>query len=217
MKLKTKQLWLLISIAVIIGISFFSLKFTEQFHQKYMRWSNSYEIIMFGDSHIANGNWYSSLDNNAVLKLGWGGYTTEMLLEEIDECLEYNPKYVFILCGGNDIYYDSFSVEKTLNNYKKMANVLRHKNITPVFQKLMYKHDDEEFNLTIDSINKALEKYCSKEEIDFIDIGKNMYDATGLKASLTHDQLHLNEKGYAIWSEAINNYLINKQQIDFKD
>lgn len=217
MKLKLKQIWVLIAGVLFFGVFYIFFKYTEQLHHSYISCTNSAEIIMFGDSHIANGKWYTSLNNSAVLKFGWAGYTTEMLLEEIVICLEYNPKYVFILCGGNDIYYDSFSVEKTLNNYKKMTDLLRKKNSTPVFQKLIYKHDDKEFNSTIDSINQALEKYCFEEGIEIIDIGQNMYDATGLKASLTYDNLHLNKKGYAIWSEAINNYLNNKQLIDFED
>ena len=197
----------MIAIITLFVIILLSLKFRERLCQKYINWNKSTEIVMFGDSHTANGKWNSTIDQNPVLKLGWGGYTSEMLVGKISQSIPFKPKYVFILCGGNDIYSTSFKVENTLNNLKLMADTLKRKNITPVFQKLIYQHNNPEFNIIIDSINSSLTNYCLKKNIDIIDIGKNMYDSTGLKASLTIDNLHLNEKGYAIWSEAINNYL----------
>jgi lysophospholipase L1-like esterase len=210
MKLRKNWFRYLVVMIPLFGILFLSLKYREQIHQKYIVWTNSVEIILFGDSHIANGKWSSFLDNNGVLKLGWGGYTSEQLVDKIVICSDFNPKYVFILCGGNDIYDDTFTVENTVNNLKLMADKLREDNIVPVFQKLMYQHNNPKFNLTIDSINTELSKYCLKEQIEIIDTGKNMYDSNGLKASLTYDNLHLNEKGYAIWSEEINKYLKSK-------
>lgn len=90
-----------------------------------------------------------------------------------------------------------------------MHKTLENENIKLVFQKLIYMHNNKEFNLKIDSINGALSNYCLQENIDIIDIGKNMYDSSGLKACLTIDNLHLNEKGYTIWSDVINTYLDN--------
>ncbi|MFT7071918.1 MAG: alpha-glucosidase [Patiriisocius sp.] len=207
MKLKKKIPWVLFAITALFMTAIFSLKYRHQFYQKYINWNNSAEIVMFGDSHTANGKWNSTINQNPVLKLGWGGYTSEMLVDKISLSVPFKPKYVFILCGGNDIYQDSFTVENTLNNLKLMADTLKNSSITPVFQKLMYQHKNPKFNTTIDSINNALTNYCLKEQIDLLDIGKDMYDSTGLKASLTIDNLHLNKKGYAIWSKAINNYL----------
>ena len=204
--LKMKKNRNLVIITLFAGIVL-ALKYREQLSQEYLKWNKSAEIVMFGDSHIANGNWNSIITHSSVLRLGWGGYTSKMLVDKIYLAVEYKPKYVFILCGGNDIYATSFKVEGTLNNLKLMVDTLRINNITPVFQKLMYQHNNPEFNTIIDSINSALTKYCLKENIDIIDIGKNMYDSSGLKANLTVDNLHLNEKGYAHWSEAINNYM----------
>ncbi|MFT5890067.1 MAG: lysophospholipase L1-like esterase [Dokdonia sp.] len=210
MKLKKTRLRVLFVISSLFAIIFSFVNFREQLHQGYLKWNQSADIVMFGDSHTVYGKWNVMIHQYSVVKYAWGGYTSEMLVDKISRSIPFKPKYVFILCGGNDIYDDSFSVENTLHNFKLMADTLRDNNVTPVFQKLMYKHDDPEFNTTIDSINRALTNYCLKEQIDMIDIGgKDMYDSTGLKASLTTDNLHLNEKGYTIWSKAINSYLEN--------
>ncbi len=209
MKLKKVKLRVLFVISTLFVITFSYMKFREHLHQEYIKWSKSADIVMFGDSHTVSGKWNSTIHQNTVLKLGWGGYTSEMLVDKIALSIPFKPKYVFILCGGNDISYDSFSVENTLHHLTQMADTLRDNNITPVFQKLMYKHNDPEFNVIIDSINSGLTNYCLKEQIDIINIGKDMYDTTGLKSSLTTDNLHLNKKGYAIWSKAVNEYLEN--------
>ena len=204
------------AISIILTIVFFillivgSIKWQEELFQKYIHWTGQAEIVMFGDSHTAYGKWNSTIDKTPVLRLGWSGYTTDMLVGYIEQSASFQPKYVFILCGANDISTKDFSVEKTLENFKQMSNILKSRNLTPVFQKLMYQHDNLQFNKTIDSINRGLSEYSLKEHIDLLDIGEKMYDSSGLKASLTEDSLHLNEKGYKIWSEAVNTYLLTK-------
>jgi lysophospholipase L1-like esterase len=91
-----------------------------------------------------------------------------------------------------------------------MTETLRNNDITPVFQKLFYQHDNSKFNDSIDSLNRSLSQYCLRENIDLIDIGKEMHDAMGLKANLTTDNLHLNQNGYLIWEDALKNYLKHK-------
>ena len=204
------------AVSIIMNLVFLSLlivlsfKYQEELFQKYIGWNGKAEIVMFGDSHTALGKWNSTLDKSPVLRLGWSRYTSDMLVGYIHQAISFQPKYVFILCGGNDLYSKRFSVENTVQNFKEMATILKNENITPVFQKLIYQHENPQFNKTIDSINSRLEEYCIKEQIEIIDISKKMYDSSGLKASLTGDNLHLNKAGYKIWSEAINAYLLDK-------
>lgn len=200
---------ILFAITVLIFLFIFSYKYKETLIQKYIHYTKSADVIMFGDSHIANGKWNSKIDKKLVLNFGWSGYTSKMLVDKISLMSKFKAKYVFILCGGNDIFKTSFDLKITVENFKKMHRILEKENIKPVFQKLIYMRNNEEFNLKIDSINIFLTNYCLQENIDIIDIGKNMYDSSGLKACLTKDNLHLNEKGYAIWSDVINTYLDN--------
>ncbi|MEP0266632.1 GDSL-type esterase/lipase family protein [Dokdonia sp.] len=206
-KLKKIVLWVLFTIGTLFSLSLFISKYQEQLslpdHE------GKPIVVMFGDSHTYHGDWKRNINQYNPIKLGWGGYTSDKLVEKTSKAVSFKPKYVFILCGGNDISYRSSTLENTLNNLKLIADTLKNNNITPVFQKLMYQHNNPEFNASVDSLNKALTDYCYKEQIDIIDIGKKMYDDTGLKASLTSDNLHLNKKGYIIWYKVINDYLEN--------
>lgn len=207
--MEKKILWIsiILNICFLVILLSLSYRYREELYQKYINWNKSAEIVMFGDSHTAGGKWNFTLDRNPVLRLGWGGYTSEMLAGSVSKSIAFKPKLVFILCGGNDIGRKCFSVENTMDHFKFMADTLKSNNIKPVFQKLMYQHNNPKFNKTIDSINSRLTDYCLEKNIDLIDIGKNMNDSTGLKENLTTDNLHLNDEGYKIWSEAINDYL----------
>jgi lysophospholipase L1-like esterase len=204
---RLKKTLIFIYFIFISLLLFIPYLYREEIIQKQIHWNKSAKIVMLGDSHIAKGKWNFTLHSKPVLKYGWSGFTTEMLLSKIPTLRYYNSTHVFILCGGNDIYAKSFSVENTVNNLKLIAENLKKKNLIPVFQKLIYQHNNSEFNIKIDAINEKLTKYCLKEKFTIIDIGKNMYDAAGLKASLTTDNLHLNNKAYSIWSAVVNNYL----------
>ena len=180
----------------------------EDICQKIIDRKHSADIVMFGDSHTEGGKWNSLINGYTVKRLGWGGFTTDQLKRQINLVIQYKPKYVFILCGGNDIDEWCFDLNHTVKNYKLMVDSLKSHNIHPVFQKLLYQHDSKRFNSQIDSINNCLIKFCNVEKVDFIDITKNMNDSTGLKYSLTIDgRVHLNPLGYKLWCMSINNYL----------
>jgi len=212
--MKKKIFWLSITINFVLIFLILSLsyRYREELCQEWIVRNHSAEIVMFGDSHTEGGKWNFLLNTHPVLRLGRGGFTTNRLVQLIPLSIESKPKYVFILCGGNDIYENCFSVENTIGNFKLMANTLKSNHIIPVFQKLMYQHNNPSFNVSIDAINRRLEDYCSKENIPLLDIGKSMYDSTGLKKNFTRDNLHLNEEGYKIWSETVNVFLKNQKK-----
>ncbi|MFX0556530.1 GDSL-type esterase/lipase family protein [Maribacter sp. CXY002] len=206
--MKKDRLWPIISLCTLI--IFFLFMHKEELVQKYIRFDKKAEIVMFGDSHVAHGKWNSTLQSKAVLRYGWPGFTSENLVQKINDILLFKPKFVFILCGGNDIFHKDFNPYKTLSNQMKIATKLKQQNIEPVFLELIHQRGDISFNLNIDSINTILRAYCLNTQIEIIKMNPIMYDSLGLKATLTTDGLHLNSRGYEILSEKINQYLKNK-------
>ncbi len=194
----------LVTVTILITILY---RQSEEYYQKYIQRKHSADIAMFGDSFTEGGKWNSLLDNGFVLRMAWSGYTSSQLAGMINKTIAFKPRFVFILCGRNDIRSRCFSIDHTISNYKFMADTLRANNITPVFQKLLYQHNNPFYNIMIDSINNSLSEFCLREKIDLIDIGKDMYDSTGLRAEITTDGLHLNSEGYHLWAAIINDYL----------
>jgi len=58
--------------------------------------------------------------------------------------------------------------------------------------------------LKINQVNEVLSKLDGKDNVKYLDIGRRFLEADGtLPGSIMPDALHPNEKGYAIWAEAI--------------
>jgi lysophospholipase L1-like esterase len=199
------------NVILICSVILIFYRFREELIQKYIDYRQSADIVMFGDSHVSGVKWNSLIKDYSVKRLGRGRLTTDQLSQLIEQTIDYKPQFVFILCGGNDIGSRCFKVENVISNYMFMADALIENNIQPVFQKLLYQYNNQEFNMIVDSINSGLYGFCKDEKIAFLDITKGMNDSTGLKASLTIDGLHLNEKGYSIWSNCLNEFLSIKK------
>jgi len=209
---------ILFRISITVNVIFIILlmvvlsRYSEVLYQKRIQWNQSARIVMFGDSHTAGGKWNSLLDTGPVLRMGWGGFSSDQLKNMIPRCIDYNPEFVLILCGGNDIVGGKcYSIGRIIDNYRFMADTLRSHGITPVFQKLLYLHNGKEYNSVVDSINTMLTDFCIREKLDLIDAGRLMNDNTGLRADLTIDDCHLNQNGYKLWSDAVNRFLKEKQ------
>jgi lysophospholipase L1-like esterase len=69
-----------------------------------------------------------------------------------------------------------------------------------------------EFFLTVIRANKLIADFCIKNrKTDYIDVFSSMLNAAGMPMEelFVADRLHMNAKGYAIWSKIITPYLIN--------
>jgi len=203
---------ILMNLTLVAFILLIAIHYKEELTQKLIDKRHSADIVMFGDSHTAGVKWNSLIDGYSVKTIGRGGFNTDQLKGLITNSIDYKPKFVFILCGSNDIGSRCFNIDNTIANFKCMADALRGNNITPVFQKLFYQVNNPGFNAVIDTINMRLLSFCKNENIDFLDITDGMMDSTGLRKTMTRDGLaHLNEDGYKVWSKWINYYLKNKK------
>jgi lysophospholipase L1-like esterase len=201
------------NLALVTFMIVLAHKYREEIIQKVIYRKHAADIVMFGDSYTEGGDWNLLLDHfkYKILNMGYGGFTSDQLAwYTIKKTLQFNPRFVFILCGGNDIEARCFSIDDVLQNFMTITQVLKSKNITPVFQKLFYQYNNPQFNSIIDSINQRLVNFCNEERIDCLDITEGMNDESGLKKSLTTDGCHLNKEGYKIWSKILNDYLKDK-------
>ena len=59
----------------------------------------------------------------------------------------------------------------------------------------------------IDRLNIMLQNYCRETNAEFIDLAPHFKDQNGwLRATLSHDGLHLNGKGYQLWANELKPY-----------
>lgn len=194
---------------IAIALSYV-IKNKESLTQKFLWKFNTETIIMFGDSHTANGQWNKLLNRCDVLNLGFSGFTSDQLKFTMKQYIvERNAQWCFIQCGGNDLNNVNFNPILMRDNIQIMIDYLKSNNIEPVLQSLFHR-PDQEYNLTIDSLNTGLENLAKANHIDFIDVNKQLDVNKNIGEHVLFDNIHLNNKGYEIWGQVLKEYLMEK-------
>jgi len=152
-----------------------------------------------------------------VVNSGYGGYTTDNILDKMDEAVyRYNPTKVFLLIGTNDIGNDGKDEEYVFENIKKIVEEInKNRPNSKVYVESIYPVGDEvegyeERNKTTNSINMKLKEYFSNKETTFIDISNYLKDSDGrLKDDYTKDGIHLTDKAYLAITKLLFPYIYN--------
>jgi lysophospholipase L1-like esterase len=166
--------------------------------------------IFYGSSTITQWDTlYVDFEEFAPVNLGFGGSTLAACVWFFDEIvapLEQPEK--FILYAGDNDLGDGRHPEEVCIFYREFLIKLRdtYKDVPLYF--LSIKPSISRVNLTDEIIRT---NNLIKAEIDkgdnqyYVNIFEKMIDSKGhpIKKYFKHDGLHLNEKGYEVWKEAI--------------
>lgn len=150
-----------------------------------------------------------------IINRGFGGSSLPDVIRYADKIiLPYQPKQIVIYCGENDLAgSDKVTAEMVVDRFKQLFKIIRDRypkaKLTYVSMKpspsrlhLMSKMD--EGNLLIKKILKK------KKKTSFVDVYHKMLneDGTPIKDIFLEDDLHMNDKGYAIWQKLIEPHLL---------
>jgi len=177
---------------------------------------NNGEIIFLGNSITAEGkDWSDRLDNPIIRNRGIGGDTTDGVLARSGEIIDSEPTAVFLLIGINDLYnntIDKPSVNYIANNIIDIAKKIKTGSVnTKVFIQTLLPISKKKsrkfyklYNQSIKNINKIIIENQENDLYSVIDLYSIFVNNRGqLINKLTNDGLHLNEKGYKLWSKFI--------------
>ncbi len=197
-----------VNFLLILMFLIYAANHREGIIQKIIKYKNNATVIMFGDSHIARGDWCLLLNRFDVLRLGYGSFTSEQLKDRLKGSLDNNDAEIFFIqCGGNDINSRCYSRELTIKNIETIIDEIKSQNITPIVQSLFHRYNDPKYNAEVDSLNILLAQLASEEMIGFLNINMSLIANHNLKNNLGQDNIHLSENGYRIWAGIIKDYL----------
>ncbi len=171
---------------------------------------NENVVIFTGSSSIKM--WKSLSQDMApipVVNRGFGGSTIPEVTHYADRILlPHHPKIIVLYCGENDIANDETKSSLPLKSFKKFHEWMQ-KNLpnTKVFF-IAIKPSVKRWNYwsKMEDANKKILKFIDKKDNYFyIDTASLMLDNNGmvLKDIFIKDNLHMNAKGYAIWTKTI--------------
>lgn len=168
-------------------------------------------IIFVGSSSIKRwARLADDLPDLPVINHGFGG---SQLADSVNFAeriiIPYQPRQVVIYAGNNDIgagkdpdivFGDFVALVKKIRAGCPQARI-SYIAVGPCPQRWHLVEKVKRFN-------HMAEDYCRRNGMDFIDVFPLMLGPDGQPADIfVEDGLHMNEKGYAIWREAIAPYL----------
>ena len=148
--------------------------------------------------------------NATILNRAFGGATLEDVIRyQNDVVLKYKPKKIFLYCGENDIASsEKVTPEIVLDRFKILYETMRAKfpdtpivfvSIKPSLLRWSMKDRMMATNTLISNYLK------DKPNAVFVNIWDKMLDnGMPMKDIFIEDNLHMNQKGYAIWTKAMD-------------
>ncbi|MDP2338703.1 MAG: GDSL-type esterase/lipase family protein [Bacteroidota bacterium] len=205
------RLSIIMNVIVIIGILGFLYKNTHKKNEQAVS-DRAYNVVMFGNSLTAGGNWNQELNRLNVKNSGFPGFTTSHFVWLLnDEVLKFKPKICFIEGGINDIGV-GIPLKRTCENYEAIVETLMKNKIEPVLQSTLYVHrpDDSIMNSAADSLNYFLASLASRKNLLYLNLNQFLSENKRLKEEFTTDGTHLKESAYKIWIREIEKILKRK-------
>jgi len=148
-----------------------------------------------------------------IINRGFGGSSLPHVIRYAPDIIyPYKPSQVVIYCGENDFTAPGVTAETVFERFTTLFGMIRNElpkthilyvSLKPSPSRLKYMPEMLKAN---DMIRTYIKK---RSRSGYVDVYSKMLLADGspMPDIFTGDNLHMNEKGYAIWQKAIKPYL----------
>ena len=172
------------------------------------------KILFTGSSSI---RFWDSLEEDMeplkVLNRGFGGAQISHVIYHFEEIIKpYNPKAIVFFCGTNDLTALK-TPEETVHDFKKFYSLIRNQfgnikvymiGIKPSVDRFYLDEEEKIFNNSI--------KLLASEDayLEYIDVWDSMLNEDGSRMPELYieDGLHMNKKGYEVWTKLVRKSLL---------
>ena len=161
-------------------------------------------VLFVGDSiTLGGGDWSARFPGVAASNQGIGGDRTEALLGRMATITRGTPERVFLMIGTNDLS-GGLTVEAVAEGAVAVARGIRRGIPDAELYVQSVLPREAAMADAVEAVNARLAAAADEAGYTYLDI-HGAFDAGdgSLEASLTEDDLHLNEAGYARWSALI--------------
>ncbi len=171
------------------------------------------QILLVGSSTIRLWKtWKEDMKDYACINRGFGGSQMSDLNYFFDRIVaKYEPKMIFLYEGDNDLAAGE-SPDSVVKDFREFVVKIKEKlpktkvvyySIRPSLARIANLEKQQ-------NVNAQIKKICKKtKRFYFLDTAKLYFDEEGklLQDVFVSDKLHMNEKGYQIWTEATLKFL----------
>jgi lysophospholipase L1-like esterase len=149
-----------------------------------------------------------------IINRGFGGSSLDDVIRYAKDIIyPYHPKQVFIYCGDNDLASGrKMTGKKVYKKFVKLYDMIRKRlgNVDIVFVSIKPSPSRESLMPEMEQANDLIRNFIAQRaHAAFVDVYHLMLTPEGrpIDNLFVGDKLHMNEKGYKIWQQAILPYL----------
>jgi len=153
---------------------------------------------------------------HTIINRGFGGSSLPHVIQYADAIIfPYKPKQIVIYCGENDMTAAGVTGDTVFQRFKTLFTLVRSrlKNVPVVFVSMKPSPSRWHLKEKMERGNALIKEFLStKKNTAFVDVWSPMLmeDGKPREELFLADRLHMNEKGYAIWTEKITPYLVKQ-------
>lgn len=165
-------------------------------------------VLFVGSSTIRMWRTHDSFPGLPVINRGFGGSQISDVLHFTDRVvLAYQPKVVVFYAGDNDIAGGK-SAQRVVEDYRKFVGLVHAGRPAARIVFLAIKPSGSRWSLwpEMSKANGLVRDFCQTDDrLVYADLSASLLAADGTPdpSLFLKDQLHLNAKGYALWSKAL--------------
>jgi len=173
------------------------------------------QILFVGSSSIRLWkNLESEMAPLRIIKRGFGGSTLPQVIHHINDIvIPYHPTAIVLYAGENDLTAETNTPNWTYKMFRYFVYLIRKDLPECRIYYISIKPSPSRFHLYKKMIltNFLIKQYCqSNSDTKYIDVANMMLNDDGRPISdiFIKDSLHLNEKGYQLWTSIIKSEVI---------
>lgn len=163
------------------------------------------DVVFFGDSETAGGNFQKAFPEVKSINLGYIGEDVKGMLRRVAAIKVVKPKKVFLMAGINGLQQQSLSDFEYW--YAALVDAIQREvpeaelyieSILPVTG-----YSDYCDNEKIRDANAILQRMAEERGLTYVDIYGAYAKDGALPNAMSYDGLHLTEEAYDLWYETI--------------
>ena len=165
-------------------------------------------VLFVGSSTIRMWRTHESFPDLPVINRGFGGSQISDVLHFADRVvLAYQPQVIVFYAGDNDIAGGK-SAQRVFEDYRKFVGLVRAGRPAAQIVFLAIKPSGSRWSLwpEMKRANELVRDFCASDDrLVYADLNASLLGAEGTPdpSLFLKDQLHLNAKGYVIWTKAL--------------
>jgi len=194
----------------------FSNEIAEFKHKDSLRRPPANPIVFIGSSSFRKWTTVQAdFPGYPIINRGFGGSTLDDVIRYAGDIIyPYHPKQVVIYCGDNDLASGKkVSGKKVYKKFEHLYELIRKhlgNDVDIVYVSIKPSPSREKLMPEMERANDLIRNFIAeRSHASFVDVYHLMLNTQGhpMDDLFAGDKLHMNEKGYKIWQQAILPYL----------